>query len=237
MPKVILFIDKNWDNGFFKRMAYEYQGKLHLIQVQNRNAALAMRFKIQSFPSLIVLTKSQTEAGQESLETHVYKGKNDYAAIKVFLDSFLGLEHAIRLPLLESKADFDAHCLQASGVCVIALVGMPSRRETIQKLKTLETLHLTPPVGGGKPAFSFSWINRSKHAEALAHFDLHSEQQASPGPSLLILNPKRQKYGIWTGSWSRQAIDALLTDVKLGDFKMESYAAHPFYENGYKSEL
>jgi len=209
MPKVLLFTSKKATPPLFKALSRDFKGRIVFGEVRDFSTSLIQKFQIDTFPTLLVLKDADEHIGIK------YQGPLRRDQIDKFLK-----EHSSVKPIRRKAEDNEGPVKKLSpsmlqgGPCspsdpkICVLLVMSSRKaDQNQKLKSimesLAPLYSNDPIGfyyvgsGG--------IDYESSFEDVRNF-----------PALLVLKPKRGKYGKYEGVLERKDIQNFMEAVVSG---------------------
>lgn len=181
MDKVLLFSSKKNTPLLFKSLAVSFKGKVKLGFTYNDDK-LIKKFKIESLPTLILLTEPAEHRGI------IYKGENKKEKIMAFLRE--NMSHGKKRKKISQVLKFSKDNLKSgacgkndSNLCFI-LITVRMSDEKIKMLQNLAELHGDDPIN-----FFYTTSNNINYEELL------SELNVIPGA--VIIKGKKNKYSFF----------------------------------------
>jgi len=197
LGKVLLFTDKRSVPTLFKALALEYRNRLKFGWIKNTEKELVEKYGVENFPTVLVQKKDDTtfykfggkvgfDALNDFLKPYAPRPRNMYAQNTPEEEENVVSAKPIdptefELKRITSAEDWQANCVERSGLCGVAVLDpynypedLPKQEELLNELATQYTgkLHLMWFAAREQPSF----------CEALG---------ISNFPSFMLINPAR----------------------------------------------
>lgn len=213
--KALLFTSKKVTPPLLKAISKKYQGKLYIGEVRQSETELVQRFKVDKFPTLLVISDVENHQGV------VYDGPMSRDSIEKFLNKFayetIKVEKkAATTKELTEKIYNQNQCNNndSKNICFIFIVKSPNfsiDSNDLQILNILSEKYMNDP-------FSFYYITEKNYGHIWSSFE-----STDKGSDILLIKGKRKRYmpvKLEGQDWAGQAhaiIDKVLSGS--GDFK------------------
>jgi hypothetical protein len=221
--RVILFSDHTEATPTLRALSIALEGRLRFALIHSSEKEALKQFGVTKTPALyIVEAPAKADPQQKGLQAQRYGGKLTFPALFEFLRFFSGMgvpESDVgpaakgAVPVvhrLRSQADLDQHCLQAGGLCVLAL---------------LEP-HLLPE-GGSQKHWDVMMTLAAKHVQRPLHFVVadRAVQRAffkafdvsdASAASLLIVSPSKKRFQAHVGRFEVDDVSEFIDEVLSG---------------------
>jgi len=231
LTKVLLFTDKSSTPTLFKALALEYRNRLAFGYIKNSNKELVEKFGVEKYPTVLVQKK-----GEDT--TTAFEDKISFDALNSFLKKFApplrkvyeagpskeGEEEEgegmsakpidpteFELKRITSADDWEANCVERSGLCAVAVLDPYNYPEDLEKQEALLT-ELAAQYAGKLHMMWFAAREQPSFCEALG---------LSNFPSLMLINPARRenqktRYSSYRGAFDEEDITSYLDRFLTG---------------------
>jgi hypothetical protein len=96
--KVVLFTDRVETPTLFRGISTHFLGKMHFLEIRQKNTELLEYFGVKRFPTLIVLSPNETVQNPDKHSRTQYRGQIKYEKILNFLQNFASEEEVLSSP-------------------------------------------------------------------------------------------------------------------------------------------
>ncbi|EGG23693.1 hypothetical protein DFA_05827 [Cavenderia fasciculata] len=228
--KALLFTDKPTTSSLYKALSVDFHHTLPLGEVKKAKQDVLDKFKIKSFPTLL-LFKSDSEE-----DVVVYTGKLNQEEIFKFLSPFQNesnqkpnkfqkkggndkkqqqqqkpkepevpaLDHAL---LINDQETFDLHCAKG-GLCSLFFLDLENEDERSSNDRYIDTMN----------QLAKKFVGRIKifYVDGALQNNFVDELHLSGLPNMIILNTSRMRYVNYLGSFSFDSAEEFYNDVLVG---------------------
>jgi len=264
LPKALLFTNKKEATNLYKALSYEFKGRMLLGEVHESEKDLVEQYDIDSFPQLVVIKDDEAQT------IVPYDGELKHGAIAAFFS-----QHALPPPAnanakqssssssskkkatpppeeppsliaLEKQADFEKHCAEKGGLCVIAFLppvaevaveGTEHDEEEERKeghgeeeeeeesgagatetedVRAKSIAVLEELVAKQKPPVAFRFLWVDGMKESKFRDEFGLSQEL---PVLAVLNPNKMRYAPYFGAFTTESISEFLAKILMGSKK------------------
>eukprot|EP01133_Synstelium_polycarpum_P001520 gene1520-1776_t len=222
--KAVLFTNKPKTSNLYKGLSVDFHHTLPLGEARDLKQETLERFKVSSFPTLVLFKSDATE------EFELYDGKLDFESLHKFLAPHQNedarpkaqqqkssgqqqaepkkpeepaLDHAV---LAADQATFDKYC--SHGLCSVFLFDLESADDADSNQRYIEMLDTLAKKFVGR--VKVLYMDGSIQSEILKEFDL------SGLPNMFVVNTQRMKYAPYLGSYSDESIGDFYERILLG---------------------
>jgi curved DNA-binding protein CbpA len=203
--KVLIFTERKSTAPLFKALSKEFKGRVSFGEVRSTESALATRFQVGKYPSLV---------GLSSIDSGVlFSGEMKRDFIEKWIREFM-YEARNRPSVLElTKGVMTAGtCGKTdSHFCVILFLEGKEQEKTA-KLEEIASLFAKDPI-------RFFWVNKSKGESAMSAYVTFGRSE------LVVYRPKRKKY-IGASFTSEKDIQDLISLVLSGGGNFQALSSH-----------
>lgn len=231
MPKVLLFTNAKKGTPFvYKALSYNFEKTLQFGLIREAEDALAQKYKVKKYPSLLVLKADQKPIkfeGKEFQYQEIFEFLNIHS--QIFVDpnakdnqpkqsSAAKPWLVVPVPKLAKDSGNDI-CLKKDGALCIILV---AKDEASLEQSMLDQLNAVGQNFASKISrgiqFYFMWIDQSQEPEFTSIFNLDGNL-----PRIVILNPgKRKRFLLHEGDITEKAIETTLDKILGGDARFKA---------------
>lgn len=231
-PKVLLFTNAKKGTPFvYKALSQAFEKTLQLGIVRESEDALVKKYKVKSFPHLVVIKsegKPLAYDGKEFKYQEIFEFLNIHS--QIFVDpnakdnapkQSSASKPWLVVPVPEmTKDSANDICLKKGGsLCVVLLVkDKASLDESLLEKLDAVSQSFTSKISRGI-TFIFSWLNASTESEFASVFGVEQGDM----PKLVILNPgKRKRFLIHDGEINEAGIENTFNKILGGDARFKN---------------
>jgi len=220
LAKVLLFSDKPTTTTLYKGLSVEFKDRLVLTEVKKSDKDLVAKYKVTSFPTLLVLKSADAEPV-------IYEGKLNADALLTFLRPFAPAKSTggssspspppqetgptkAEIHRVNSQADLEKVCLSQNVACVITAVD-ETNSEPGEVSAQVATMLAVAEKNNLFKRFAFVVVDGFKQSGLQKHFNLYSGF-----PAVVVYHPKKKVSANYIGAFDVEHIKEHLEDVLVG---------------------
>ena len=206
LPKVFLFSKKTVPTALYKAMALEYEGRLDLSIIGDKDESILKQFNVNSFPSLLVMGGMKDMGdGQQQIQMNQYPGKKyQFKPINKFLSKYAG--PPLAAVEVATQPAFEKACQPA---CLLTLVKGSESDEVLKPLAKKSAGELLKVVQ----------IDTAKHADVAGKLGIESVPAAmmlaalpgQDGPEIQVAFNKK-----FEGDFTTEALADFIKEAEKG---------------------
>ena len=145
LPKVFLFSKKTEPSALYKALSLEYEGRLDLSIIGDKDEELLTQFSVKEFPALMVMAGMKDNGnGEQQMQIQPYPGKSfQFKALNKFLKRFAGPSGGPSAQSLSTQSALEKACTPA---CLLVLVSGSESASVLKPLAKKTAGELVKPV-------------------------------------------------------------------------------------------
>jgi thioredoxin-like negative regulator of GroEL len=210
LNRVVLFTDKKDIPTLFKSIALEFEGRLETFvahSTESKDKSFIKKYKIDKFPTLLVENAA-------TKEVTMYEDVVSYPNIRAFVVPHSSATK-IKSPVVKEIRDQSClarYCLESgAGLCVFVIPSETNMDKDLEIVADLQTQRTQ-----ASKMFAFSYISPS--SENVMNFAIKAfgVQQGIPRAQVIVYSPKKDKFALYAGAYTPEAINEWLSIVEHG---------------------
>lgn len=228
---MLLFTNSKKGTPFvYRALSQNFEKTLQFGLIRESEDALAKKYKVKSYPSLVVIKadgKNVMYDGKEFLYSPIFEFLNVHS--QIFVDpnakdnqpkqsSAAKPWLVVPVPKLSADSGNDI-CLKKDGALCIILVAKDEASVNEKQLEELNAVgqNFASKISRGI-SFYFMWVDSAAEPEFTSVFNLEGDL-----PQLVILNPgKRKRYLLHEGDITEKSIEGTLDKILGGDARFKT---------------